>query len=66
MTAPFRGGVHPHDFKSFTESRRIEDFGVPSKVVLMMNQHLGAPAEVVGQNAHRPARTTPAARTARR
>ena len=37
------GGVHPHDNKISTEAV-IEQFPVPAKVVVLMNQHLGAPA----------------------
>lgn len=37
------GGVHPNDNKISTEAA-IEQFPVPSQVVVLMNQHLGAPA----------------------
>src|SRR5574344_796213 len=37
------GGVHPNDNKISTNAA-IEEFPMPSKVVVMMNQHLGAPA----------------------
>lgn len=37
------GGIHPHDNKIST-SAAIEEFPLPAKVVVMMNQHLGAPA----------------------
>lgn len=37
------GGVHPNDNKISTEAA-IEQFPVPAKVVVLMNQHLGAPA----------------------
>lgn len=37
------GGVHPNDNKISTEAV-IEQFPVPAKVVVLMNQHLGAPA----------------------
>lgn len=37
------GGVHPHDNKISTEAA-IEQFPVPAQVVVLMNQHLGAPA----------------------
>ena len=40
------GGVHPHDNKISTEAV-IEQFPVPDKVVVLMNQHLGAPATPV-------------------
>ncbi len=47
MTRFFRGGVHPNDFKSFTEQLPLQDFGVPSKVVILLSQHIGAPAQAV-------------------
>ena len=47
MTRLFHGGVHPDDFKSFTEKSPIEDLGVPSKVVLLMSQHTGSLAQPV-------------------
>ena len=37
------GGVHPNDNKISTEAA-IEQFPVPAQVVVLMNQHLGAPA----------------------
>lgn len=40
------GGVHPHDNKISTEAV-IEQFPVPAQVVVLMNQHLGAPATPV-------------------
>ena len=47
MTKAFQGGVHPNDFKGFTGNRRIEDLGIPTRVVMLMSQHTGAPAEVI-------------------
>ena len=40
------GGVHPHDNKISTEAV-IEQMPLPEKVVVLMNQHLGAPATPV-------------------
>lgn len=37
------GGIHPHDNK-ISNNAAIEEFPLPAKVVIMMNQHLGAPA----------------------
>lgn len=37
------GGVHPNDNKISTQAA-IEEFPVPQQVVVMMSQHLGAPA----------------------
>lgn len=47
MAKLFHGGVHPNDFKGFTENNRISPFGIPSKVTLLMSQHIGSPAEAV-------------------
>ncbi|MCL2689178.1 MAG: electron transport complex subunit RsxC [Chitinispirillia bacterium] len=40
----FKGGVHPSHSKSQTEQLRTERFDAPSKVVIPLSQHIGAPA----------------------
>jgi electron transport complex protein RnfC len=42
----FRGGVHLHYCKEATASKAIVEMAEPEKVVLPVQQHLGAPAEV--------------------
>lgn len=37
------GGIHPKDSK-FSKDKPIEEFPVPKRVVISMNQHLGMPA----------------------
>lgn len=41
----FKGGVHPHDEKKWTESKPIEELPLPKQVVIPVQQHIGAPAE---------------------
>lgn len=40
----FKGGVHPPSFKT-TEGCATVNMGIPSKVVIPMSQHLGAPCQ---------------------
>ncbi|MCE5273441.1 electron transport complex subunit RsxC [bacterium] len=44
--ATFRGGVHPPEFKDATKDKKIEPVALPSKVVLPLQQHIGAPLEL--------------------
>jgi electron transport complex protein RnfC len=39
------GGVHPHDFKSFTNEVPIRNAPIPPEAVIPLQQHMGAPAE---------------------
>lgn len=43
----FRGGVHPPHSKSQTEKLPIEAFPAPTRIVIPLSQHIGAPAKVV-------------------
>lgn len=46
MTKTFkRGGVHPSEEKHLSEGKAIERLPLPERVVLPVQQHLGAPAE---------------------
>ena len=45
----FKGGVHPPEHKEPTESRPIERMPLPSRVVIPLQQHTGAPCEPVVQ-----------------
>ena len=47
MAGSFRGGVHPDEAKSLSNSSKIIDLAPPSEVVLPVSQHIGAPAKVV-------------------
>ncbi|UCG00145.1 MAG: electron transport complex subunit RsxC [Spirochaetaceae bacterium] len=40
-----RGGVHPHDFKSFSNDIPIRNAAIPPEAVIPLQQHMGAPAE---------------------
>jgi electron transport complex protein RnfC len=39
------GGVHPHEFKSFTNELPIRNAPIPPEAVIPLQQHMGAPAE---------------------
>ncbi len=41
----FKGGIHPPHSKKRTERLSIEVFPAPSKVVIPLSQHIGAPAK---------------------
>ncbi len=47
MRRTFRGGVHPHDHKDLTCGRASRPLEVPTRVVLPLRQHVGAPARCV-------------------
>lgn len=47
MAKLFRGGVHPNDRKSYTASKPIEIAPLPSKVIIPVRQHIGAPCTPV-------------------
>lgn len=42
------GGIHPRDNK-ITADSAIEDFTIPERVYILMNQHLGSPADPIVQ-----------------
>lgn len=41
----FRGGIHPQYGKEMTCQRPIEELPAPTRVIIPMSQHVGAPAE---------------------
>lgn len=41
------GGVHPHDNKEFSAHRPIIECGLPTKAIIPLVQHIGAPAQAV-------------------
>ncbi len=43
----FKGGVHPEDYKEMTSSLAIVKMPLPGKVVVPMQQHIGAPCELL-------------------
>lgn len=43
----FKGGVHPNEYKEFSCSKGTIDMPVPSRVVVPLRQHLGAPARAI-------------------
>ncbi|MBU3113748.1 electron transport complex subunit RsxC [Clostridium lacusfryxellense] len=49
MIKSFRGGIHPNGNKSLTAGKPIETGLLPSKVVIPVSQHIGAPCTPVVQ-----------------
>jgi electron transport complex protein RnfC len=49
LLGSFKGGVHPPEHKEPTESRPIERMPLPSRVVVPLQQHTGAPCEPLVQ-----------------
>lgn len=47
MFKAFKGGIHPKDMKQLTEGMAIEVMPVPSKLIIPVRQHIGAPATPV-------------------
>ena len=43
MIKNFRGGIHPNDYKHYTADKAIEIAQLPSKVIIPIRQHIGAP-----------------------
>ncbi len=43
----FRGGIHPPTFKHLTQNKPIKTASLPSRVIIPLNQHTGAPARPV-------------------
>ena len=43
----FPGGIHPHDYKSFSKDKKIEKMPIPQKIVIPLSQHIGAPAKPI-------------------
>ena len=43
----FKGGVHPHEYKELSCSKGSVEMPAPSRVVVPLRQHLGAPAKAV-------------------
>jgi len=41
----FKGGIHPHDNKAATEKIPIEILDAPEKLIIPLQQHIGAPCE---------------------
>ncbi len=47
MSRGFAGGVHPPELKTRTEHKAIEHFPLPGSVIVPLQQHIGAPSEVL-------------------
>jgi len=43
----FRGGVHPPEWKHLSENKAIQELPLPEKVIIPLQQHIGAPAETI-------------------
>ncbi len=45
MAGSFKGGVHPRDEKELTSKKSVRKMNEPSKVIIPMLQHIGAPCK---------------------
>lgn len=45
----FRGGIHPPEWKHLSENKAIQELPLPEKVIIPVQQHIGAPAEPIVQ-----------------
>jgi len=43
----FSGGAHPHDEKQWSSAKAIETMPLPQKVIVPLQQHIGAPADLI-------------------
>jgi len=44
-TLTFKGGIHPGDHKSATSQKKIETLKAPERLIIPLQQHIGAPCE---------------------
>jgi electron transport complex protein RnfC len=47
MLKSFRGGVHPNDSKSYTANKAVVTAPLPSKAIIPVQQHAGAPCQPI-------------------
>lgn len=47
MFKAFKGGIHPKDMKQMTETMAIERMPIPTKLIIPIRQHIGAPANPI-------------------
>lgn len=47
MKLSFKGGVHPDSKKELTKDKPIRELDAPSKVIIPLRQHIGAPCDPV-------------------
>ncbi len=45
----FKKGIHPDDFKEFTDKKEIEQMPLPDEVFIPLQQHIGAPCQPLVQ-----------------
>ncbi len=41
------GGIHPNDYKTASKDLAIEHMPVPTRAVIPVQQHIGAPAKII-------------------
>lgn len=49
ISGSFKGGIHPSEHKHLTEQKPIERMPLPSRVVIPLQQHIGAPCDPLVQ-----------------
>ncbi len=47
MARTFKGGVHPKDYKHFSNEKTIERMVLPKKVIVHVSQHIGKPSQPI-------------------
>ncbi len=52
-TKTFKGGVHPEGHKELTERLSLNDCSIPERVVIPLQQHIGAPCDALVQQGDR-------------
>jgi len=43
----FKGGIHPKDYKHFSNKKPIEKMPLPKKVIIHLSQHIGKPSQAI-------------------
>ncbi len=61
----FRGGAHPHDEKEWSSDMPIQDAPLPSRVVIPLQQHIGAPPEIIVEKGQSVKKGQPLAKTSK-
>jgi len=58
----FRGGAHPHDEKQFSADMLIQEMPIPEKIIIPLQQHIGAPPDVIVEKGEQVKKGQPLAR----
>ena len=61
----FSGGAHPHDEKQWSCAKAIEVMPLPAKVIIPLQQHIGAPADLLVEKGQQVKKGDPLAKTSK-